>query len=382
MPPAKRSLLRRRRHGTLGTVPGTVTSDPGGRAPTLYVIAYGPDALEERQVKDPNELAPLLSRYPVVWLDVDGLGDASIIEAVGKVFQLHALALEDVVNVHQRPKAESFRDYEFVVAQMFNEQSIRQQEQLSLFFGKNFIVTFQERPGDCFDPIRDRLRKKQGSARQLGPDYLAYILMDGLIDSYFPILEQYGDHLDQLEDRSLVGHSASLPELHRMKRELFVFRRAVWPLRDAMNALMRDGGSLLGDETRLHLRDLYDHIVQLIDLLETYRELSSDLIELHLSTTGNRMNEVMRVLTIIATIFIPMTFIASIYGMNFKYLPELQWRWGYFWALGLMGAMAFTMLFWFWRRGWLRSFFPAGLHRPPQEPPASSKPGVDPAKSG
>jgi magnesium transporter len=364
----KRSLLRRRGRWTVGKPPGTLTSSPEAKPTSMQVILYGPERIEERPVKTPEDVRPLLGRFPVTWLNVDGLADPKVVAEVGKAFGLHALALEDVMNVHQRPKAEAFRDYEFVVAQMFNEGSIRQQEQLSVFFGKNFVVTFQESPGDCFDLIRDRLRKGQGNLRHLGSDYLAYALLDSLIDSYFPILEAYGDKLDQIEDRSLSGGVNSLPDLHRMKRELFFFRRAVWPMRDAINAVVRDAGPLLGEETRLHLRDLYDHVVQVIDLLETYRELSSDLIELHLSTTGNRMNEVMRVLTIIATIFIPMTLIASIYGMNFKYMPELEWRYGYYWALGLMGLIFFSMITWFWRRGWLRSFFPSGVISQPDEP--------------
>jgi magnesium transporter len=228
-----------------------------------------------------------------------------------------------------------------------------------LFLGKRFVVTFQEEPGDCFNPLRERLRKGHAALRSQGPDYLAYSLLDGLVDSYFPILEDYGERLDRLEEVTLAGAlSSSVRELHSVKRQLFSFRRAVWPLRDTMSALVRDQSPLIGPEARLHLRDCYDHVVQVIDLLETYRELSSDLIDLHLSSVNTRMNEVMRVLTIIATIFIPMTFIASIYGMNFKYMPELEWRGGYAYALGLMAMVAIIMLVWFWRKGWLRSFMP------------------------
>jgi magnesium transporter len=234
-------------------------------------------------------------------------------------------------------------------------------EQLSLFLGQGFVVTFQERVGDCFDPVRARLRKG-GPIRTRGPDYLTYALIDALVDSWFPVLEQHGERLEDLEDEILV-HPArrTIARIHELRRDLMALRRAVWPLRDALGALCRDPTPLIAGETRTYLRDCYDHAVQIIDLLESGRELSADLTDAYLSNINNRMNEIMKVLAVIATIFLPLSFIASVYGMNFHTdkspwnMPELAWRFGYPFALGLMVLTVIGMLFFFWRRGWLRS---------------------------
>jgi magnesium transporter len=298
-----------------------------------------------------------MGQFPVVWLNVNGLGDVALIQRIGDIFGLHPLALEDAVNVHQRSKLDTFPGSLFLVARIANPGTVLDLEQLSFFIGKNFLITFQEKAGDCFEGVRDRLRKSLGNLRRQGPDFLAYCLMDSVIDSYFPMLERYGERLEGIEDRALeTCRPGDLHELHAIKRELFHLRRAVWPLRDSLNSLMREPTDLITAETRLHWRDCYDHAVQIIELLETYRELGSDLMDLSLSSMNNRMNEVMRVLTIIATIFIPMTFVASIYGMNFEFMPELHWRYGYLLALSIMGVVALVMLVWFWRKGWLRSF--------------------------
>lgn len=345
-----------------GTAPGTVMVDPDAPKPHIRVLGFGPDGCDERTVSSVDEIAPFLSRWPVTWVDVDGLGDADTLHKIGQLFKLHPLALEDAASVHQRPKVEEFEGQIFIVARMATLNGLLDTEQLSLFLGRNFVITFQEGvPGDPFDPVRHRIKQAGGRIRQLGPDYLAYALLDAVIDGYFPRLEQLGERLDVLEDQILARPDRqAISRLFDAKRELLNLRRAVWPLREGINSLLRDPSELLNDETRLHLRDCYDHVVRIIDLVETYRELGSDLIDLYMSSVSQRLNEVMKVLTIIATIFIPLTFISSIYGMNFNTakspwnMPELNWFWGYPFALGLMAVTAMGLVFYVWWKGWLR----------------------------
>jgi magnesium transporter len=335
--------------------------DPEASHPSVRILAYGPDDLLEREIRDPRQLHDVLGKWPVLWVDVEGLGDAETIHALGEIFGLHGLALEDVVNVHQRPKIEQYGDYFFIVARMLTLGERLETEQLSLFLGKHFVLTFQEgRPGDCLEIIRERIRQKRGHIREAGIDYLAYALLDALVDCYFPILEEYGERLEAFEDEILSRpHADTVARVHEIKRNLLTVRRAVWPLREIFNTLLRDETPLVTAETRFYVRDCYDHVTQIIDLVETYRELGSDLIDVHLSSVSNRTNEIMRVLTVIATIFIPLTFIAGIYGMNFNTdvspwnMPELNWYWGYPFSLVVMTLVAFGQLFFFWRRGWL-----------------------------
>lgn len=343
----------------LGAAPGTLEPLPDAR-PVIDVFAYGADELIERQVDDVAEIEPLLAEWPVVWVNVAGIGGPETIEQLGRIFRLHPLALEDVSYRHQRAKVEPYDNYIFFVARMARETRSFETEQVSLFLGKNFVVTFIEDPGDCFNPIRDRLRTANGALRSAGPGYLAYSLIDALIDAYFPIVEHYGERLDRLEDRVIVRPVRhTIAEIHDAKHDLRALRRAVWPLREAVNALVRDPNELLDAETRVHLRDCHDHVVQIIDLVETYREVCSDLNDLYLSSLSNRMNEVMRVLTVIATIFMPLSFITGVYGMNFHTersrwnMPELTWAYGYPLVWCLMIAVALAMLAFFYRRGWL-----------------------------
>ena len=250
---------------------------------------------------------------------------------------------------------EQYETYDFIVARMANRVDAVAMEQLGLFLGDRFVVMFQEAPGDCFEPVRERLRKQQGRIRNLGADYLAYAILDATIDFYFPVLEHYGEALDGLEEEVLRGSDAKMPSrLHGLKRDLLTFRRALWPLRDALNTWLRDSGPRLTPETRIYLRDGYDHVAQLLDLLETYRELAADLLDIHLSVLNTRMNEVMKVLTIISTIFIPMTFIASIYGDELQVYARVgcAWRWGYPFALLVMGLIAAGMVRYFKREKW------------------------------
>jgi len=279
-----------------------------------------------------------------------------------------------VLSVHQRPKIEQYGEYYFIVTRMVRLGEHLETEQLSLFLGKNFILTFQEgRPGDCLDLIRERIRQKGGRIREAGLDYLAYALLDAIVDCYFPILEEYGERLEAFEDEILTRpYGDTVARIHEIKRNLLTLRRAIWPQRETFNTLLRDELPLVTNETRLYLRDCYDHVTQLIDLIETYRELGADLIDVYLSSISNRTNEIMRVLTVISTIFIPLTFIAGVYGMNFNpsaspwNMPELNWFWGYPLSLLLMAVVAFGQLIFFRRRGWLGA-------------PKSLKKGGDPA---
>lgn len=370
-----RKKKRRKRRHAAGTPPGTLIGDPDAPRPVIAVIAYSPTEFVERTVNDPDELRALLGRHPVVWVNVDGLGDVETIRRIGAAFGLHRLEIEDVVNVHQRPKLEQYGDHLYVVAQMLKWTDCLETEQLSLFLGRNFVLTFQERPGDDFGPIRERLRSAQGSLRTSGPDYLAYALLDVTIDEYFPPLEALGEKVESLEDeitaRAMPEH---LGKLHGVRRDLLTLRRAVWPLRETVNQLARDESGVVQRDTRPYLNDLYDHTVQLMDLLETYRELASGLLEIYLSSMSHRLNEVMMFLTVIATIFIPLTFLSSIWGMNFDHMPEIHWRYGYALAIAAMLAVALGLLAFFRRRGWIGKHAPRLV--PPMEP--TPRPGSEP----
>ncbi|MBP7935945.1 MAG: magnesium/cobalt transporter CorA [Phycisphaerae bacterium] len=354
---------RLRRRNPPGTPPGTLVADPSASRPVIRVIAYGDEGYTEQTVEDVAVLGGYLDRWPVTWVNVDGLGDVQMIGRLADILALHRLAVEDTVNTHQRAKVEQYRDHLFLVAHMATYNDGLETEQLSLFLGRNFVVTFQEgRPGDPFDPVRERIRNDVGHVRKAGADHLAYCVIDAVIDGYFPVLETTGERLEEIEDEILTsptGKTAS--RVHRIKRDLMTLRRTIWPLREAMNSLLRDPCPYIVDETRLYLRDCYDHTVRIIDFVETCRELGSDLMDLYLSSVSQRMTEVMKVLTIIATLFIPLTFISSIYGMNFHTerspwnMPELSWYLGYPFALTLMAAMAIGMLAYFRRKGWLGS---------------------------
>ncbi|MCA9592704.1 MAG: magnesium/cobalt transporter CorA [Myxococcales bacterium] len=343
-----------------GSAPGTLSADPNAPKPSISVMAFDADRLEERSLQDASEIRPFLEKYPVTWINVDGLGDADVIGSVGEVLGLHPLSLEDVLNVHQRAKLEEYEDYLYVVARQVQPGDEIVTEQLSVFLGARFVVTLQEEAGDCFDPVRDRIRKALGKVRKAQCDYLAYAVLDAVVDHYFPVLEGVSDRLELLEEEAIHEPRSDLPaRLQHARHELLTLRRAVWPLREALSTLYRDDTPLVSDDTRVYLRDCYDHVIQVLDVLETHREIASGLMDIYLSSVSNRMNEVMKVLTVIATIFIPLTFVSSIYGMNFDphrsrwNMPELEWDYGYPFALGLMLLMAAALLFYFRKKGWL-----------------------------
>jgi magnesium transporter len=336
-----------------GAMPGTIAVDPEAPRPLVRLMAYGADTFLEQEITQLDQVRDYLGKFPVVWLNVDSLGDAQLLEKLGEMFGLHRLALEDVVNVHQRAKVEQYGDWLFIVARMADLQLRAHTEQLSMFLGSNFLITFQEEPGDCWEGIRQRLRDGVGRLRSHGSDFLAYSLMDAVIDDYFPVLEHYSERLEALEDMVLSeSNRHTIDHIHQVKSDLLMLRRAIWPHREALSLLARESTPVFTAQTRVYLRDCYDHVVQLIDLIETYRELTADLRDLHMSAVSNRINETMRVLTIIATVFMPLTFISGIYGMNFDHMPELHWVFGYPFALALMGLSALAMLALFYWRGW------------------------------
>jgi magnesium transporter len=348
-----------RRRSPAGTAPGTLISHPDAGPPVIRAMGYGPDGFEEMEVGSPGDLTALLGRWPTLWVDVHGVGDADAVAAIGDVFQLHRLALEDVMNVHQRPKVEEYADYLFTVTRIPSLEERVDTEQISLFVGAGWVLTFQERTGDCWDLVRDRLRVGRGRIRTEGPDYLFYALMDAVVDHFYPILEEYGARIELLEEAVIESPKKELVAvIHVARRDLLALRHVMWPMREAVGQLYRDQSRFITDGTRLYLRDSYDHTIQVIDLLENFREMASALMEVYLSAVNQRMNEVMKVLTIIATIFIPLTFIAGVYGMNFDpeagplSMPELAWPWGYPATLGLMLSIALGLLAFFKRKGW------------------------------
>ncbi len=340
-----------------GTAPGTLQLAADAPAPHIEVIGYGASNLEQQRLDSIDQIEEMRHRHSVVWVDVDGHGSGEELRALAEAFGLHPLALEDVVNTPQRPKVEPYADQLFVIARMPVGET-GDSEQVSLFLGDGWLLTIQEQPGDCFEEVRERLRRANARIRQSGADYLAYALLDALVDAYFPVLDRLGDELEQVENQVLDNVSDSVvPKIHGARRSLLALRKTITPHRELVNSLLRDDSPLISDQTGLFLRDVYDHVLRLSELVETYRELSSDIMSAHMSAISNRMNEVMKLLTIIATIFIPLSFIAGLYGMNFDpaspwNMPELRWRFGYPFALGLMAGVAGAFIWWIRRKGW------------------------------
>lgn len=323
----------------------------------IRVIDYDKTNLEERELDDIEDCFTYKETPSVTWINIDGLHEVSVIERIGERFNLHPLVLEDIVHTTQRPKIEDHEDYLFIVSKMLffdKEGGEVKTEQFSIVLGENFIITFQERVGDVFDTIRERLRKQKGRIRNMGPDYLAYALIDAIVDHYFIVLELIGEEIESLEEELTENPGTeTMQTIHNIKRELIFLRKSVWPLREVIGSLEREEISLINEKTRIFLRDVYDHTIQVIDTLETFRDMASGMLDLYLSTISNRMNEVMKVLTVIATIFIPLTFIAGLYGMNFKNMPELEWHWGYPVTLVVMLVVGVLMVLWFRQKRFL-----------------------------
>ena len=350
-----------------GEPPGALKprEEPAKHPPIITLIEYDRERLEERTITNKEELLPHLDNQRITWINIDGLGDIDVLRTLGSQFNLHPLALEDVLATGQRPKIEQYDDYLFIIAQMLYLNPKKQMcgEQVSMFLGKNFLVTIQEEGDfDVFEPVRVRIRAANGSIRKRGADYLAYALLDSIVDHYYPVLESVGASIDRIEDKLSALTESPVGELHRYKRTLSQVRRFIWPVRDLVNSLMHEEGGIVTKGTKVYLRDCYDHTVQLMDLVESYRDVLSGLMELYLSSVGIRTNQIMKVLTVISSIFIPLTFIVGIYGMNFARdvdgkrlpwnMPELYSPYGYAAVMLFMLGVACFQIYFFKKRRW------------------------------
>lgn len=342
-----------------GLSPGTlmyVGEEKSGK-PRITVMDYDATGFVEKDVGSVEECFPFKDTPTVTWINVDGVHDAAVIEKLGAHFGIHPLVLEDIMTTTQRPKTEDLGAAVYVVLRMIefdDETGATSADQLSLILGPNYVLTFQETPGDCLDPVRDRIRGGKGRIRKQGPDYLAYAVIDAVVDNYFFVLEKLGERIDALEEQLIAEPRRELlGEIHGLKREMIELRKSVWPLREVVSGLERSESPLIRESTGVFLRDLYDHAIQVIDTVESFREMLSSMVETYLSSLSNRMNEIMKVLTIISTIFIPITFLVGLYGMNFVHFPEIKWRWGYafVWLL-IVGSVAGMFAF-FRRKKWL-----------------------------
>jgi len=342
-----------------GLPPGTLVhiGEKQVEKPRITVMDYDERTFQEKEVATVEECFEFKETSTVTWINVDGLHDVGIIEKLGNRFGLHPLIQEDILNTAERPKMEDYGNHIFLLLKVFVLSGRNHDEkiqQVSLVLGSTFVISFQEKESGVFDPVRDRIRKAKGRLRKLGPDYLAYALIDCIVDGYFGFLEKLSEEIEFLEDELVTDPKREiLQKIHSLKREMIYIRKSVWPLREVVNGLERLETPLIKETTDVFLRDVYDHTIQVIDSVETLRDVLSGMLETYLSSVSNRMNEVMKVLTIIATIFIPLTFIAGVYGMNFKFMPELEWRGGYFVIVGVMVAVAFVMLIFFRKKKWL-----------------------------
>ena len=351
-------MKARARHHKAGTPPGILVAHPEARTASLSSICYNADAIEEYAPAEVGKLG--VQQGSVLWVNMDGLGDVEMLQGLGDAFHLHPLALEDVLNIGQRQKVDEYADHLFVVIRMPRPESRLASEQVSLFLGQGYLLSFQEHSGDCFDAVRNRLREGRQRIRSSGADYLAYAIIDAIIDSYFTILESISEHLLHLEDVLVERKDVDVSELYQLRRDITSVRNLVRPLVDLTSHLVRAETPVISEPTQLFLRDCYDHAQRLLEAANEHRETAAGLIELHRANVTDRTNDVMRLLTVIATIFIPMTFVAGIYGMNFDpgaskwNMPELAWPFGYPLAVGVMVVIAVGMLVYFHRKGWLR----------------------------
>lgn len=342
-----------------GTAPGVLVSTGRKKVEEVRIrtFEYDGDRLQEAEPKTVEEALPLRDNPPVGWMNLDGLHDPEIMRRIRDHFDLHLLVMEDVVTVGQRAKVEEYDGYIYLAVPMlsFHEETLTVEvEQLSLILGPNWVLTFQERPGDVFDPVRERLRTAYGRIRHRGADYLAYALLDAVVDRYFGVLERLGDAAEVLELKIMEDPSEALAlQVNHLKREFLLLRKLVWPLREIMGSLIRTESPLVTESTQVFLRDVHDHAVQVIDTVETLRDVASSMTDLYVSMLGQRTNDVMKVLTIMASIFIPLTFMAGIYGMNFEFMPELGYPWAYPALWGAMILVAGGMVVYFRKKGWM-----------------------------
>lgn len=353
------SKLIKKRAKKSGLPPGTLIHIGEKRTEKvkIRIMDYSDMGLKEMEAETIETCFPFKDKPTNTWINIEGIHDVSVLERLGECYGFHSLILEDILNTDQRPKMEDHGKYIYIVLKMLNSDKNNSVviEQISLLLGKNFVISLQEGlEGDVFNPVRERIRSGKGRIRKMGSDYLAYALLDSIVDNYFIVLEKLGEKIEVLEEELITNPKReTLHAIHNLKREMIFLRKSVWPLREVISGLERGESSLISESTRIYLRDLYDHTIQVIDTVETFRDMLSGMLDIYLSSISNKMNEVMKVLTIIATIFIPLTFIAGIYGMNFRYMPELEWQWGYPLSLLIMGGVAVIMLVFFRKKKWI-----------------------------
>ena len=345
-----------------GSEPGTLIIEPDAKPSRIILIDYDEDNAVRKVDITPNACAPYIGTNTVSWMDIQGLGSETVLKQVGDIFNLHPLLLEDVVNVPQRPKLEDYNNQLLVISQMVRlkeDESGFDTEQVSFVLGKRYLLSFQEEElQDCFEIVRDRIRTSQGRVRKSGADYLTYLLLDTIIDGYFPVVEHYEDRIEALEDAIISNPDRdTMQEIYDVRRELLALRRLIWPMRNVLHLLMRDHHGIVSDEVQIYFRDSYDHVIQILEIIEAYRELAASLMDVYMSTMGNKLNEIMKFLTVISTIFIPLTFIVGVYGMNFENMPELKGEWSYFLVWLVMLAVAGGLIFYFWRKGWFKPIY-------------------------
>ena len=352
--------LLKKRSKKAGLPPGTLIhiGEKKVEEPKITIFDYDDQHVEEREVKVLEECFVFREKPAITWINVEGVHQVEMIEKLGECYGFHPLVLEDILNTDQRPKMEVYGDYIYIVLKMLlggNTNSLIKAEQVSLILGSNFVISLQEgREGDVFNPVRERIRSGKGLIRKMGADYLAYSLLDTIVDNYFLILEKLGEKVELIEEELVTYPTTkTLQEIQKFKNEMIFVRRSVWPLREVISGMGRKESPLIKESTEIYLRDVYDHTVQVMDTIEIYREMLSGMLDIYLSSVSNRLNSVMKVLTIIATIFMPLTFIAGIYGMNFKYMPELEWRWGYPAIWLFVVIIGISMLIYFRKKKWL-----------------------------
>jgi len=328
--------------------------------PRVSIIEYNADEIRTQTITQTvgwQPVVPAASSAGVTWINIDGLQDIALIERLGARFGIDRLTLEDLLNTTQRPKLDEFKNYVFLIVNVLGYQKdgiTLDIEQISFVLGSNFVLSFQEIEGDTFDSVRQRLQKSSGLLRNRSADFLLYSLLDTIVDNYFEIMEKLSEKIEILEEKMLYGgHYGGINEIYALKKELTRVRKSIYPLREVIAALDRNDSRILAADTKWFIRDIYDHTLQVIDHIETFRDTASALIELHMSNVSNKMNEVMKLLTVISTIFIPLTFIAGVYGMNFENMPELKWHYGYFEVWGVMIVIAIGMIYYFKRKEWM-----------------------------
>jgi len=344
---------------TVGLPPGTMihVGEKKLEKPIITVFDYDLYQFQEKIVETVEESFPYKDKPTVTWINIDGIHDIESVRKIQDHFEIHPLVLEDIVNTSQRAKIDDYGDYIYIVLRMLQYKEESQEilsEQISMVLGKNFVISFQETIGDVFNPIRDRIRTGKGRVRRNAADYLAYVLIDSIVDHYFAILERLGERIEDLEDEIVNNDDPKIPhKIHSLKRDMVYLRKQIWPLRELISAIQRNESKLIQKTTLVYLRDVYDHVIQVVDTIELFKDLLSGLHDIYLSSISNRMNEVMKILTIFTSVFIPITFIASVFGMNFQYMPELHTPHGYYIALGVMTAVALSMLLYFKRKKWM-----------------------------